>query len=178
MIVDGMSGGVEAVGSLAGRGVVVLAGVAISGGLALSRLGGGDADIDGVRIGDSGLSGFVSKVLFRPQNDNNPPPVFFPFPVSATPCVTASFPPSTTRQPTGKSSCTTSQRDLTDVSHAVEPFDAISCDIGLSRVTGRCLLTRIDSAMCLAVKVLPNGIVGGRVISSGTMRATREGLCM
>ena len=68
----------------------------------------------------------------------------------------------------------TSGRDLTDVSHAVEPLEAMSCDMGLSRVRGVCLLNRTDSAMDLAVNVLPNGIVGGMLISSGAMRLIRE----
>jgi hypothetical protein len=88
--------------------------------------------------------------------------------------VGACLSPSTTRQPTGKSSWITSGRDLTDVSHAVEPLEAISCDMGLSRVRGVCLLNRTDSAMDLAVNVLPNEIVGGMVISSGKTRLIRE----
>lgn len=124
------NGGVdtEIIGSLAGNcgcgGVVVLVEVATSCGFAVSTLARGD--IDWVRIGDNDLSGFISTVLLLPQKDSNPPPVFFPLAASASAWTTASLLFSTTRQPTGKSSCTTSGRDLTDASHAVEPFDAMS----------------------------------------------------
>lgn len=104
----------------AGGGVV-----ATSCGFALSTLERGDADADWDRIGDRDLSGFVS-TAFLPQKESNPPPAFFPLTASAPTCATVSLLFSITRQPTGKSSCTISGRDLTDVSHAVEPFDAMS----------------------------------------------------
>jgi hypothetical protein len=165
----GMIGGGVNIGADAVVGEIGLpAGVAISGGFAVSILDRGDAD--GACTGDIDPSRLISTAVFaaalRPQNDSNPPPIFLPLPASAA----CAGPSSTTLQPTGRSSWTTSGRDLTDVSHAVDPFEAISCDIGLRRARGTCLLSRIDSAIDLAVNDLPNGIIGGRVIPSGATR--------
>jgi hypothetical protein len=173
LVVDnGMLGGCGTVGAdVVVVEVDLLAGSTISGGFTASILDRGDAEA--ACSGEIDLSRLVSIValaaVLRPQNDNKPPPIFFPLPASAD-CASASLSFSTTFQPTGKSSWTTSGRDFTDVSHAVDPFEAMSCDMGLSRVRWMCLLSRIDSAMDLAVNDLPNGIAGGGVISSGAIR--------
>jgi hypothetical protein len=49
--------------------------------------------------------------------------------------------------------------------------------MGLSCARAMCLLSRIDSAIDLAVNDLANGIGGGRVISSGATRFMRTALC-
>jgi hypothetical protein len=175
---NGMIGGgvdVTAAAVIGESGLLV--GTMTDGSFAVSMLERGDAEI--ACTGEIDLSRLVSTVAlataFRPQNDNKPPPTFLPLPASAA-CPGLSLSLSTTRQPTGESSWTTSGRDLIDVSHAVEPFEAMSCDMGLNRVRGTYLLSRIDSAMDLAANVLPNGISVGRVISSGATRAIIEGL--
>jgi hypothetical protein len=157
--------------------VVGETGLLAGSGFTISILVWGDAeaastgDIDPSTLTSMG----VVATALRPKNDNKPALVFFAL-VALAVCVAVSLSVSSTRQPTGKSSWTTSGRDLMDVSHAVEPFEAMSCDIGLSRVSGTCLLSRIHSAMDLAVNDLPKGTIGGRVISSGATRFIRESL--
>ena len=170
-----IGGGVDVGGDAVVGESGLLANTATGGSFAVSILERGDAET--ACTGDIDLSRSVSilalTTAFRPQNDNKPPPVFLPLPAPAA-CIEASLSFSTTRQPTGKSSWTTSGRDLTDVSHAVEPLEAISCAMGLNRVRGTCLLSRKDSPIDLAVNVLPNGIIVGRIISSGTTRFIKE----
>lgn len=129
--VDVMNGSVdvEVVGSLftgCDGGELVVAVDTISCGFACSTLDRDGADASWGLTGDNDLSGFDSAVLFLPQKERSPLFLFLSLTASVSACTFASLLFSTIRQPTGKSSCTTSRRDLTDVSHAVEPFDATS----------------------------------------------------
>src|ERR1700733_12493193 len=91
----------------------LLAGATISGGFTGSILDRGDVEV--ACTGDVDLSRLISTVALavdlRPQNDNKPPLIFFPFPASID-CAGISLSFSTTLQPTGKSSWTTSSLDL------------------------------------------------------------------
>ena len=111
-----------------------------------------------------------SSLVLRPKKDSNPPPAFFFVSgVGNVSCLSLS----TIRQPGGsKSSWPISCLDLTDISHAVEPFEAIYMAIGLDSVIGRCLVSRNASFMCLAVNVLANCTFGDKTRPSGTNIST------
>lgn len=73
---------------------------------------------------------------------------------------------STIRHPTGMSSGTSSGRFLTAISQSNEdPLFRMKCAIGLSRVTGECLVRRNDLFISFATADLANGTLGGKVYS-------------
>jgi hypothetical protein len=81
----------------------------------------------------------------RPKNDNKPPLAFFLLSV-----VKAGSSFSITFQPGGRrSSFKTSGLDFTEVSQAVDPFDAIYRAIGLDRTVSMCRVSRRVSLICL-----------------------------
>lgn len=89
----------------------------------------------------------------RPKNDNSPVPFF----LGSTTNTGSSFSFSTTRHPGGKrSSLVTSGLDLTDVSHAVDPLDAMYRAKGLARVIETFRVRRSASAIDFPVKVFEN----------------------
>lgn len=123
------------------------------------------------RTEDSKCFGFASDdgagFPRRPKNDNKPPPVFFLLSVAG---VGSSF--SIILQPGGKrSSFKTSGLDFTEVSHAVDPFEAIYKAIGLDRTVSMCRVSRRASFMCFEVKVFENCTCWGRVKSCGISRS-------
>lgn len=106
----------------------------------------------------------------RPKNDSKLPPVFLLVSITGT---GSSFSLSMIRQPGGKrSSFRTSGLDFTEVSHAVEPFEAMYRAIGLDRVNSMCRVSRRASLMCFEVKVFENCMGWGRVKSRGISRST------
>lgn len=109
----------------------------------------------------------------RPKNDSSPPFGFFLFPSFAGDNSSLSLSFSKTRQPGGRtSSWTTSGLDLTEASHAVDPFVAIYSARGLIRVIGACRVSLKVSPTCFEVKVLENGGLDGKIKSLGISLST------
>lgn len=118
----------------------------------------------------------TTPLLLLPQKANNPP--FFAFLASSASLSLSRslslslFSPSpSTRHPTGTPvSSLTSALARTALSHAVDPFAASRCAMGLARAAGRCRVRRRDSTKNLAVCVCRKGLGG---VSGGRGGATR-----
>lgn len=106
-------------------------------------------------------------VFLLPKKDISPPLGF----TSGVDSIGASF--SNIFHPLGvTSSSTIAGRDLTDISHEVEPLADRNCAIGLDLVKGTCLVILTASAMPLAAKLEANGVNCVRTMSSGSILST------
>lgn len=131
----------------------------------------GDLASDGEVSGLSPLTD-VPLECRRLQNEKSPPLDLVLVVGSAS--VVGCF--SSILQPNGTgSSSTTSFLSLIAVSHAVEPFDARYCDIGLLFASGTFFVNRTAVAMLLAIDVFEN-CMGGCNVKSGIIDWTRTSL--